>query len=62
MRRLVEQAWFRRSIIGLIVLNAVILGVETYPQVMVHYSGPLHLANAIIVVVFVIELVLRLYA
>lgn len=62
MRGFVERPWFQRSIIGLIVFNAVILGLETYPDVVERYGTMLHSINMVVVAVFVVELLLRLYA
>lgn len=60
VRALVERRWFQRSIITLIIINAVILGLETYPQILASYSALLHGVNAAVVVIFAIELLLRL--
>lgn len=62
VRRLVEQPAFQRVIIGLIVFNAVILGLETYPAVVARFGPGLEAVNAVVVAVFVLELVLRIYA
>lgn len=62
VRALVEKKWFQRFIIALIVINAVILGIETYPAVMAEYGDTLHLINGIIIGLFVAEIVLRIYA
>ena len=62
VRALVETKPFQRSIIGLILVNAVILGLETYPAVMDAIGHELELLNTVIIVVFVAELVLRIWA
>lgn len=62
VRRLVERRWFQRSVIALIIVNAVILGMETYPAIMARHGHLLEQINFVIVAVFVVELVLRLYA
>lgn len=62
MRRVVEASWFQRSIIALIVINAVILGMETYPGMLASHGDLLVTVNGIIVTVFVVEILLRLYA
>ena len=57
-----EGGAFTRFIIGLIVINAVILGLETSER-MVSTAGPvLKMLNAAILVVFVVEIVLKLLA
>lgn len=62
LRRIVESDLFTRSIIALIVINAILLGLETFPAVMTRH-GPLLMAiDHLILGVFVVELLLRMYA
>jgi voltage-gated sodium channel len=61
IQALVENDWFQRSIIVLIVINAIILGMETSKPLMKEYGSWLDLANQVILYVFVFELLLRLY-
>lgn len=56
----VEAPWFTRTIMVLIVINAVILGMETYPGIMTVYGGSLKAIDHVILWVFVAELGLRL--
>ncbi|AKS41992.1 ion transporter [Wenzhouxiangella marina] len=58
----VEGRGFSRFIIGLIVLNAAILGLETSPTMMERAGAVLAGANAIILGIFVIEILLKLVA
>ena len=51
-----------RLIVVLIAINAVTLGLETVPAVMAAVGGPLLTIDAVILSVFVLELVLKLYA
>lgn len=52
-----------QDILGiLLVLNAVILGMETYPNLMADYGTYLKALDNIILYIFVVELVLRLVA
>lgn len=60
LQGVLESALFQRTIIGLIVLNAVILGLETSPTVMGMAGGFLKLADQALLVVFVAELALKL--
>lgn len=62
VRRLVERKGFQRSIIALIVFNAVILGLETYPAVLAAYGTALTTINAVVIAIFALELALRIYA
>lgn len=60
LARLVDSDRFATVIAVVIVANAVILGLETYPAVMADYGDTLILLNEICFAVFVVELVLRL--
>jgi voltage-gated sodium channel len=62
IKRLVEAPWFTRTVMTLIIINAVILGMETYPGIMVLYGSTLKAIDHLILWVFVAELVLRLTA
>ncbi len=52
VRRLVERRWFQRSVIALIIVNAVILGMETYQAIMARHGHLLEQINFVIVAVF----------
>ena len=56
------SAVFRRVVITLIVINAIIVGLDTYPQIHAAYGQFLWLADRIILYVFALELVLRFLA
>lgn len=58
----VEGRGFSRFIIGLILINAVILGMETSPGIMDRIGPTLILLNGIILAVFVVEILLKLLA
>ncbi|MFP4334986.1 MAG: ion transporter [Wenzhouxiangella sp.] len=58
----VEGAGFTRFIIGLIVVNAIILGLETSPRLMDAAGPVLVAANRLILAVFVAEILLKLVA
>lgn len=58
----VAEKWFIHGITTLILINAVTLGLETNPVVMAEYGGALHLMDHTILWLFVIEMVLKLYA
>jgi voltage-gated sodium channel len=53
------SALFRRVVVTLILLNAVIVGLDTYPQIHARYGEILHLVDRIILYLFSLELVLR---
>jgi len=58
----VENNVTQRFIIALIVINAIILGMETSKSLMQSYGYWLNLVNVSILYIFVIELLLRLFA
>lgn len=55
------SARVQRFIIGLIVINAVLMGLETSPALMAQYGNTLLAFDRAILVVFVLEIALRLY-
>jgi voltage-gated sodium channel len=60
LQRLVDSAAFNTTIIAVIVANAVVLGLQTYPGVVDGHGDTLDLLNATFLAVFVVELALRL--
>jgi voltage-gated sodium channel len=58
---LLEPHW-DRFIIGLIILNAIVLGLETSNTVMASAGGLIHTIDDIIIAIFVVEIALRLFA
>jgi voltage-gated sodium channel len=61
-RRLVEAPRFQHAITVVILLNAVTLGAETSHTVMARAGGLLHAVDKIALSIFVVELLLKLYA
>lgn len=60
--RYVEHPWFTRTIILLIVLNALSLGLETSATIKSQFGTWLERFDLFVVTVFVIEIVLRIFA
>ena len=60
--RWIESAGPRNFIIALILINAVILGLETSPAIMERIGGALILINQVVLAVFVVEILVKLYA
>lgn len=56
----IQHPLFQRTIIALIILNAVLLGLQTYPAVEAVVGEQMVFLNGLIVVVFVVEILLRL--
>ncbi|WP_423188031.1 ion transporter [Alishewanella sp. d11] len=57
-----EKNWVQRSLLTLILINAVLLGMETSASIMATAGGTLFLLDRIILAVFVLEIALRLFA
>jgi voltage-gated sodium channel len=62
IRRRMESSGVQYFITLLIVINAIILGLETVPLAMEHYGAFLLAVDHFILAVFVIEILLRIYA
>lgn len=60
LARLVDADAFQLVISGVIVLNAIVLGMETYPALLESMGSTLVLLNDIFYIVFLIELILRI--
>jgi len=58
----VESRPVQNVIVALILINAVTLGLETSKSAMAAYGGLLHALDRIILTVFVLEILLKLYA
>jgi len=61
-RRIVEARWFEPWMIGLIVFNGVLIGLETSHDISQAYGKWLMLGNDVILGVFIIEVLLKLTA
>ncbi|KXX66223.1 ion transporter [Marichromatium gracile] len=58
----IESDPVQRVIIALIVLNAATLGLQTSPALVAGFGGALHLIDQVVLAVFVVEILLKLYA
>ncbi len=61
VRKFVESGYFQNFILGIIIINSILLGVMTYPDLMAHYGKLLHLVCNICVGIFTVEIILKLY-
>ncbi len=62
LQRIASSAGFNAFIVAVILLAAVVVGLETYPDVMAQYGGLLRALDKLILAVFVAELALKLGA
>ena len=60
LRRLVDSPGFTGVIVAVILFNAVVLGLHTYPGIDREYGDTLVLLNALCLAVFVVEMLLRI--
>ena len=61
-RRLVHAHSFEYFIIGVIIVNGAILGLETSPLLTDRYGDLLHLGNQVALGIFIVEALLKLFA
>lgn len=61
-QRIVRASWFEPWMIGLIVFNGVLIGLETNTEIEQAYGDLLHLGNDVILAVFVVEAALKITA
>ena len=61
VRYLITHPLFERVVVSAIAINAIILGIETFPSVMQSHGDLLHQIDLLFVVFFVAELSLRIY-
>ena len=61
LRKFIESARFERTIIAVIVINAVVLGLETVPAIAGQYGLVLTLLDQIAITIFVIEIAMKLF-
>ncbi|MFN5518848.1 MAG: ion transporter [Ignavibacteria bacterium] len=57
-----ESNWFDTFILGVIILSAILVGIETDKVMMITYHDPLHIANIVIHYIFVTEILVKMYA
>ncbi|MFZ9669317.1 MAG: ion transporter [Solirubrobacterales bacterium] len=62
LSHLVHSKWFEGFIFTVIILNAIVLGLETYPDIQDRYGDTLFLLNEIFLGVFIVEILLRISA
>ena len=61
-RKISESSLFQNFITAVILLTAVLVGIETYPSMIQKYGPILHAMDKIILAIFVLEIVIKLIA
>lgn len=60
--RIAQARWFENLTVGAIILNAIVLGLETYPTLSRDYGEELHTANGVFLAYFTVEIAIRIVA
>ena len=61
-RRIASSRWFQNGALAVIVANAVLIGLETYPALWDRYGGAFNVLNLAVQAIFVVEIAVRLLA
>jgi voltage-gated sodium channel len=61
IQRLIEESRFQGFIVTLIVINAIVLGMETSDYLMSRFGDALEATDALILKIFIVEIALRIY-
>lgn len=62
LKKIISEKLWNHSIAALIIINTIVLGMETYPNVMDKYGEILTFIDKIILYIFITELILRFVA
>jgi voltage-gated sodium channel len=62
LRAFFQSRFWERTIVVLIIINAIVLGLETSPSIVGQLGGALRLIDNIIIAIFTVEITLRLFA
>ncbi|SMX26196.1 Ion transport protein [Pelagimonas phthalicica] len=57
-----DQVWVQNTIIGVIIINAIVLGMETSNTLMQNWGGVIKLIDALCLAIFVVEIAIKLFA
>jgi len=60
--KIINSRGFEFFIVAVILLNAVVLGLETYPDMMQSYSHILAFINNLVLVIFIVEAIMKMIA
>ena len=58
--KIVEASWFQRFIVGVIIFNAILIGIDTYPNMHRDYGNILNFLDGICLAIFVLEIIIKL--
>ncbi len=61
-RKMEKAPWFHGGIIGVILFAGILVGLETYPEIMVVYGSWLHLLDKLVLAIFTVEILIKFVA
>lgn len=61
LRKWVESALFQNVILAVIIINAIVIGMETSPALMARFGGMLRALDSIAIAIFIVEILLKLF-
>jgi voltage-gated sodium channel len=61
-RKIEKAPWFHGGIIGVIIFAGILVGLETYPEIMVLYGSWLHLLDRLVLAIFTVEILIKFVA
>ena len=62
MKNIVENRFFESAVLVAIILNSILLGIETYPSIMEKNGILLHYIDVGFIIFFTVELLMKLFA
>lgn len=62
LRAVADSGVFQRIILGTILFAGVLVGLETYPEVVARHGGVLHALDQLVLAIFVVEIVIKMGA
>ena len=60
LKKIAESTTFQRGILGVILLAAVLVGLETYPDIVAEHGKLLHRLNDVVLWIFVVEALIKM--
>jgi len=61
-RRIVKAPFFEKTIIGIIIANAIVIGLETSPGLMARFGHFFEIFNVVVLLIFIVEAALKIMA
>lgn len=61
-QRIVASSWFNHGITGIILLNAAVIGLDTWEPAVSRFGGALHTVNQVFLGIFVVEAIIKMAA